>query len=138
MIAAIMCGGKATRMQAGREKPLLEVGNAAMIERVVSALLGSGKFAKIVAVVSPNTPQTKGFLESRGIEVIETAGEILSPSLAGAIYDSTGTYDLALAMYITTFTASATLFALATRMRRPNPEEASQTWADEAAPASGT
>jgi adenosylcobinamide-phosphate guanylyltransferase len=75
LIAAIMCGGKATRMQAETEKPLLKVGNAAMIERVVSALASSRRFAKIVAVASPNTSQTKEFLKSKEIEVIETAGE---------------------------------------------------------------
>jgi sugar phosphate permease len=55
------------------------------------------------------------------VVVIETAGEIISPSLAGAIYDSTDSYDLAIVMYMTTFTGSAILFALASRMRRPDP-----------------
>lgn len=75
MIAAIMCGGKATRMQAGMEKPLLKVGDIAMIERVISALAGSRRFDRIIAVASPNAPQTKDFLKSIEIEVIETAGE---------------------------------------------------------------
>jgi adenosylcobinamide-phosphate guanylyltransferase len=70
-----MCGGRASRMQAGLEKPLLKVDGVAMIERVISALAGSGKFGRIVAAVSPNTPRTKEFLKSKGIEVIETAGE---------------------------------------------------------------
>jgi sugar phosphate permease len=55
------------------------------------------------------------------VVVIETAGEIISPSLAGAIYDRTDSYDLALVMYVTTFTASAALMALASKMRRPDP-----------------
>jgi adenosylcobinamide-phosphate guanylyltransferase len=75
LIAAIMCGGKARRMQASVEKPLLRVGNAAMIERVVSALTGSRRFERIVAAASPSTPKTKEFLKSKGIEVIETAGD---------------------------------------------------------------
>ncbi len=70
-----MCGGKARRMQASVEKPLLRVGNAAMIERVVSALTGSRRFERIVAAASPSTPKTKEFLKSKGIEVIETAGD---------------------------------------------------------------
>jgi hypothetical protein len=53
------------------------------------------------------------------VVVIETAGEVLSPSLAGAIFDDTGSYDLALVMYIGTFTGSTVLMALASRMRRP-------------------
>jgi sugar phosphate permease len=53
------------------------------------------------------------------VVVIETAGEVLSPSLAGAIFDDTGSYDLALLMYIGTFTGSTALMAVASRMRRP-------------------
>jgi len=53
------------------------------------------------------------------VVVIETCGEILSPSLAGLIYDETGSYDLALVMYATTFTVSAALFLIASRMKRP-------------------
>jgi adenosylcobinamide-phosphate guanylyltransferase len=78
LIAAIMCGGKATRMMmqpAGTEKPLLKVGGVPMIERVISALAGSNRFGHIIAAVSANTPETKEFLKSKGIEIIETAGE---------------------------------------------------------------
>ncbi|HEX2281947.1 MAG TPA: MFS transporter, partial [Thermomicrobiales bacterium] len=53
------------------------------------------------------------------VVVIETCGEILSPSLAGLIFDETGSYDLALVMYACTFTISTALFAVASRMRRP-------------------
>jgi adenosylcobinamide-phosphate guanylyltransferase len=70
-----MCGGRASRMQVRLEKPLLKVDGVAMIERVISALAGAGKFGRIVAAVSPNTPRTKEFLKSKGIEVVETAGE---------------------------------------------------------------
>jgi adenosylcobinamide-phosphate guanylyltransferase len=75
LIAAIMCGGRASRMQAGTEKPLLKVDGVPMVERVASALAGSGRFGRIVAAVSPNTPRTKELLKSKGIEIIETAGE---------------------------------------------------------------
>lgn len=70
-----MCGGRASRMQAGMEKPLLKVGGAAMVGRVASALAGSSRFGRIVAAVSPSTPKTREFLKSKGIEIIETAGE---------------------------------------------------------------
>ena len=53
------------------------------------------------------------------VVVIETSGEILSPSLAGLIFDETGSYDLALVMYACTFSVSTALFAVASRMRRP-------------------
>jgi len=75
LIAAIMCGGKATRMHAGTEKPLLRVGNIAMVERVFSALAKSRRFERIVAAASPSTPKTIEFLKSERIEVFETAGD---------------------------------------------------------------
>jgi adenosylcobinamide-phosphate guanylyltransferase len=77
-----MCGGKASRMQADAEKPLLKVASVPMVKRVVSALAGSGRFGRIVAAVSPNTPRTKEFLKSSGVEVIETAGEGYPPDLS--------------------------------------------------------
>jgi adenosylcobinamide-phosphate guanylyltransferase len=70
-----MCGGRASRMQASVEKPLLKVSGIPMIERMISALAGSNRFSRIVAAVSPNTPNTKEFLKSKGIEIIDTAGE---------------------------------------------------------------
>lgn len=70
-----MCGGRASRMPAGTEKPLLKVDGVPMVERVISALGGSSRFDRIVAAVSPNTPRTKELLKSKGIEIIETAGE---------------------------------------------------------------
>jgi predicted MFS family arabinose efflux permease len=53
------------------------------------------------------------------VVVIETSGEILSPSLAGLIFDETGKYDLALVMYAATFSVSTPLFIVASRMKRP-------------------
>ena len=53
------------------------------------------------------------------VVVIETSGEILSPSVTGLIFDETGSYDLALVMYACTFSASTALFGVAARMRRP-------------------
>jgi len=53
------------------------------------------------------------------IVVIETMGEILSPSLAGLIFDETGSYDWALVMYALTFAGSAAMFAIASRMAYP-------------------
>jgi adenosylcobinamide-phosphate guanylyltransferase len=70
-----MCGGTASRMQAGSEKPLLKVAGVSMVDYVVSALASSGRFDRIVAAVSPNTPMTREFLRSIRIEIVETAGE---------------------------------------------------------------
>jgi sugar phosphate permease len=49
--------------------------------------------------------------------VVETLGQIMSPSLAGTIYDDTGSYDGALIMFMCTFAAGMVLFAIAARMR---------------------
>jgi adenosylcobinamide-phosphate guanylyltransferase len=53
-----------------------------MVERVISALASSDRFDRIVAAVSPNTPNTNEFLKSKGIETIETAGEGYSQDLS--------------------------------------------------------
>ena len=83
LIAAIMCGGRASRMQQGGiEKPLLKVDGIAMVERVILALAGSGRFDRILAAISPNTPKTKELLKSKGIETIETHGEGYSNDLS--------------------------------------------------------
>lgn len=68
--------------QAGMEKSLLKVDGVAMVERVISALAGSDRFDRIVAAVSPNTPETNKFLKSKDIETIETAGEGYSQDLS--------------------------------------------------------
>ncbi|HJU35288.1 MAG TPA: NTP transferase domain-containing protein [Nitrososphaera sp.] len=85
MIAVVMCGGRASRMQQrqrGIEKPLLKVAGIAMVERVISALADSDMFDRIVAAVSSHTPMTKEFLRSKGIETIETLGEGYSKDLS--------------------------------------------------------
>lgn len=83
LIAAVMCGGRASRMQGGViEKPLLRVNGIAMVERVILALVSSDRFNRIVAAVSPNTPKTKELLKSKGIKIIETSGEGYSNDLS--------------------------------------------------------
>jgi len=51
--------------------------------------------------------------------VVETIGQILSPTIAGAIFDSTGSYDLALLMFVGTFAGAALMFLAASRIARP-------------------
>jgi MFS family permease len=51
--------------------------------------------------------------------VIEMFGEIISPTAAGYIYDSTGSYDGALVMFMTAFVLGILLFSLASRMPLP-------------------
>jgi predicted MFS family arabinose efflux permease len=51
--------------------------------------------------------------------VVETAGQILSPSLAGYIYDSTGSYNGALVVFGSAFAIGMVLFVIAARMPTP-------------------
>jgi sugar phosphate permease len=51
--------------------------------------------------------------------VIEMLGEIVSPAAAGAIYDSTGSYDGALLMFMSAFLLGILLFMVASRMKLP-------------------
>jgi len=88
MIAAIMCGGKGSRMQnfVNVEKPLLELKGKTMIERVLDALTQSREFHKIIGVTSSNTPRTKAFIRCYipwlTIDVIKTEGKSYSQDLS--------------------------------------------------------
>jgi adenosylcobinamide-phosphate guanylyltransferase len=84
MIALVMCGGRATRMGGGIEKPLLKVGGIPTIQRVISALQACG-FERLVAAVSPLTPATKEFLKAREVEILETTGDGYSQDLASIL-----------------------------------------------------
>jgi nitrate/nitrite transporter NarK len=53
------------------------------------------------------------------VAVVETLGQILSPTIAGAIYDATGSYDWALVMFLGTFAGAFVLFFVALRLPRP-------------------
>lgn len=54
-----------------------------------------------------------------GVVVVETLGQIISPTIAGAIFDRTGSYDLAIFVFLGTYSASLVLFAIALRLPRP-------------------
>ena len=74
MIGLIMAGGKGTRMQSNQEKLLLEY-KKPLILHVIDALKNSNCFEKIIAVTSPNSPQTHKVMNENRIEIIETSGE---------------------------------------------------------------
>ena len=74
MIGLIMAGGKGTRMQSNQEKLLLEY-KKPLILHVIDALKNSKCFEKIIAVTSPNSPQTHKVLTENNITVLETSGE---------------------------------------------------------------
>lgn len=51
--------------------------------------------------------------------VVETLGQVTSPVLAGYLFDRTGSYDVVLMMWMSTFCVAAALFFVASRMERP-------------------
>ncbi len=51
--------------------------------------------------------------------VVETSGEIISPSVAGAIFDRSGSYEAALIMFASAFGLGIVLFLVAARMKLP-------------------
>jgi adenosylcobinamide-phosphate guanylyltransferase len=89
MIAAVMCGGKGTRMGlSNNEKPLLKIKGKTLIGWVINALLDSQRFVKIVGVSSPNTPQTNRFLQyhyGHLIDIIESKGANYSEDLCSLL-----------------------------------------------------
>jgi adenosylcobinamide-phosphate guanylyltransferase len=84
MIAAMMCGGKGSRMEnfIDIEKPLLEVKGKTMVERVLDALVQSRDFEKIFGVISPNTPKTNVFVSYHLSDIIKTEGKSYSKDLS--------------------------------------------------------
>ena len=74
MIGLVMAGGKGTRMQSEKEKLLLEY-KKPLVLHVVDALKNSNCFEKIIAVTSPNSPQTQKILTKNDVKIIETLGD---------------------------------------------------------------
>lgn len=71
-----MCGGRATRLDADVEKPLFEVADRPMVDRVLAALAGS-RVERVFPVVSPHVPDTREHLADHpGVDaLVETPGE---------------------------------------------------------------
>ncbi len=70
MLTLLMCGGRGTRLGKG-EKPLFEVCGMKLIDH---SLLQYRDF-DIIAVTSPHTPATEGYLAEKGVEVYRAAGK---------------------------------------------------------------
>lgn len=92
MIAAIMCGGKGSRMNQGLsfEKPMLFFRGKPMIEHVLDTLVSSRKFSSIVGITSHHTTATSKYLRSlnhcvNGLHLIETSGFDYSTDLGQVI-----------------------------------------------------
>ena len=75
-----MAGGKGTRMQSNQEKLLLEY-KKPLVSHVIDALKSSNCFEKIIAVTSPNSPQTNKILAEHDVAILETLGENFATDL---------------------------------------------------------
>ena len=74
MIGLIMAGGRGTRMDSNEEKLLLKY-KKSVILHVVDALENTNCFSKIIALTSPNSPNTEKILKETGIDIISSRGE---------------------------------------------------------------
>ncbi|EMA11500.1 adenosylcobinamide-phosphate guanylyltransferase [Haloarcula vallismortis] len=83
MDALVMCGGRGTRLDTDAEKPLFRVGGVPMVDRVVGALQDSA-VERVIAVTSPNAPETRSHLN---VPCIETPGEGYVADLDTALAD---------------------------------------------------
>jgi adenosylcobinamide-phosphate guanylyltransferase len=84
MIGLIMAGGKGTRMNSNEEKLLLMY-KKPVILHVVDAMQNAGCFSKIIALTSPNSPNTEKILRETGIDVISSRGESFVSDLNEAL-----------------------------------------------------
>lgn len=81
-----MCGGRGTRLESEREKPLFRIDGEPMVDRVRRALAASD-VDRPFAAVSPNAPETRDHLEDTGWEIVETAGAGYVSDLGDALAD---------------------------------------------------
>jgi len=78
-----MAGGRGTRLDTDREKPLVEIGGRAMIDRVLDALAVSAVESVLVAT-SPATPATAAHVDAA---TVATPGEGYVTDLDTALVD---------------------------------------------------
>jgi adenosylcobinamide-phosphate guanylyltransferase len=79
-----MCGGRGTRLDTDREKPLLDVGGRPMVDRVHEALTAS-RVESVHAVTSPATPRTREHCRERGVRVLDAPGDGYVADLSWAL-----------------------------------------------------
>jgi len=86
MPAVLLCGGRGTRLDGHREKPLVPVAGRPMIERVLDAL-AAARISRVVAVVSPHTPVTANRLRDEFTESVAVPCTVLDGSGDGYVSD---------------------------------------------------
>jgi sugar phosphate permease len=129
-------------LMAGVTALLLDSGTAGIAVFIVFWVVGSGGGPLLEPLLLTRAFGLAHFGAILGaFIVVETIGFIISPALAGVIFDSTGSYDWVLVMFLGAFAASFALFYLAARLPHPvipPPEPAPATNAYPPAPPPGT
>ena len=106
--------------------------SVALVAMLVSATTGViALFVVLWVVGSSGGPMFEPLLLTRAfgvahfatilgvVVVVETVGQVLAPTVVGAIFDSTGSYDWALVLLIALFVIAGALFFVASRLPRP-------------------
>lgn len=87
---------------------------------MIAFMIGSGGGPMLEPLLLTRAFGVRHFATILGmVVVVETLGQVVSPVVAGAIFDSTGEYDWALAMFSGAFLVSVLLFLLAVRLPFP-------------------
>ncbi len=107
-------------LMAGMTALILDSGTAGIAVFIVFWVVGSGGGPLLEPLLLTRAFGLAHFGAILGaFIVVETIGFIISPALAGVIYDSTGSYDWVLVMFLCAFAASFALFYLAARLPHP-------------------
>ncbi len=107
---------------AGAMLTLLATGGSVVGLVIFIALwvVGSGGGPMIEPLLLTRSFGVRHFASILGVvAVVETVGQVLSPTAAGAIFDATGSYDWALVMFASVILGSLVLFWVAARLPRP-------------------
>ena len=113
VLALFLCGAMLTLLISGAST----VGIAIFVALFI---VGSGGGPMIEPLLLTRAFGVAHFASLLGvIAVVETTGQIVSPTAAGAIFDATNSYDWALVMFAIALLVSMTLFWLASRLPRP-------------------
>jgi adenosylcobinamide-phosphate guanylyltransferase len=86
MPAVLLCGGRGTRLDEDREKPLVPVDGRPMVGRVLDAL-ADARVTRVVAVVSPHTPETADRLRGELTEAAAVSCTVLDGRGDGYVTD---------------------------------------------------
>ncbi|MCY4492106.1 MAG: NTP transferase domain-containing protein [Thaumarchaeota archaeon] len=80
MMGIVMAGGRGSRMKVSQEKLLL--GQRPVVLDVLDALYHSRCFTSVMAVTSPNSPQTRSVIVAKGYDIMDTPGAGYSEDLS--------------------------------------------------------